>query len=97
MVVSGVLGYIPGVAGASVGVLRIIRILRPLRTLRATPTLRDIVEALIGSIPGIVNALILQVMFFVLFAVLGLQVHHIHSDCMGRKRVGGGGRDGDGD
>lgn len=54
--------------------LRTFRILRPLRSLRATPTLRQIVEALLGSIPGIINVLILQIMFFVLFAVLGLQV-----------------------
>lgn len=38
------------------------------------PTLREIVEALLRSLPGIGNALILQVMFFLLFGVLGLQV-----------------------
>lgn len=75
VVCSGLAAYVPGMPGASLSVLRTFRILRPLRSLRATPTLRQIVEALLGSVPGIINVLILQTMFFVLFAVLGLQVH----------------------
>lgn len=74
VVFSGLAAYVPGMAGAPLSMLRTFRILRPLRSLRATPTLRQIVEALLGSIPGIVNVLILQTMLFVLFAVLGLQV-----------------------
>lgn len=76
VICSGLAAYVPGMNGASLSVLRTFRILRPLRSLRATPTLRQIVEALLGSIPGIINVLILQTMFFVLFAVLGLQVCH---------------------
>eukprot|EP00752_Nemacystus_decipiens_P007034 g6310.t1 len=74
VVCSGLAAYIPGMPGASLSVLRTFRILRPLRSLRATPTLRQIVEALLGSIAGIINVLVLQTMFFVLFAVLGLQL-----------------------
>lgn len=72
----GLAAYIPGTNGASLSVLRTFRVLRPLRSLRATPTLRQIAEALLGSIPGIVNVLILQTMVFVLFAVVGLQVRY---------------------
>lgn len=74
VVVCGLAAYVPGIPGASLSMLRTFRVLRPLRSLRVTPTLRQIVEALLGSIPGIINVLILQTMFFVLFAVLGLQV-----------------------
>lgn len=74
VICSGLAVYVPGMTGASLSVLRTFRILRPLRSLRVTPTLRQIVEALLGSIPGIINVLILQTTFFVLFAVLGLQV-----------------------
>ena len=77
IVCSGLAAYVPGIAGGSLTVLRVFRILRPLRSLRATPTLRKIVEALLGSIPGIINVLIFQTMFFVLFALLGLQVCHV--------------------
>jgi len=84
VVCSGLAAYVPGITGGSLTVLRVFRILRPLRSLRATPTLRQIVEALLGSIPGIINVLILQTMFFFLFALLGLQVHEY---CAGRRGI----------
>ncbi|CAM9295050.1 unnamed protein product, partial [Discosporangium mesarthrocarpum] len=74
VVIVGIIGYIPGLGGQSVGVLRIFRVLRPLRTLSAMPVLRQVVEALLCSLPGIWNVLIVQAMFFLLFGVLGLQL-----------------------
>jgi len=67
------------------GSLRVFRVVRPLRTISVMPSLRNIVESLIASIPAMLNVFFLMLMlslFFSIFAVQlwnGRQTYHCHN------------------
>ena len=52
-------------------VLRILRVLRPLRMISRNEGLKIAVQSLINAIPGIVNVLVICLLFFLLFGILG--------------------------
>ena len=62
-------------AAGSVSVFRTLRILRTLRLLKNVPKLRIIIEALIKSIPSIGWIMVLLVVVFYIFAVLGTNLY----------------------
>lgn len=55
-------------------VLRIFRVLRPLRFLTHYENLRIVLEALIESIKGIINILIVILMVWIMFGILGINL-----------------------
>lgn len=54
--------------------LRVFRVLRPLRTVTSIEGLRILMEALAGSLPMLLNAFIILLFFFTIFAIAGLQL-----------------------
>ena len=57
-------------------VFRLLRTLRPLRVITRAPGLRLVVETLLSAIVPIGNVLIITMTFFVIFAILGVQVKY---------------------
>lgn len=53
-------------------VLRILRVLRPLRMISRNEGLKVAVLSLINAGPGIINVLVISVLFFLLFGILGV-------------------------
>ena len=53
-------------------VLRILRVLRPLRMISRNEGLKIAVTSLINAGPGILNVMVISVMFFLLFGILGV-------------------------
>lgn len=62
-------------AAGSISVFRTLRILRTLRLIKNVPKLRIIIEALIKSIPSIGWIMVLLVVVFYIFAVLGTNLY----------------------
>jgi len=58
----------------NLSVLRSFRVLRPLRTISGIEGLRVIVSALISSLKALLNAVVVLVFFFLIFAIGGLQL-----------------------
>ena len=52
-------------------VLRLLRILRPLRFLSKNPSMRILINALLASIVGVANVIIVILMIFIMFSILG--------------------------
>jgi hypothetical protein len=57
--------------------LRTFRVLRPLKSINAVPSMRNLVAALLKSLPDFINVATFLSFIFVLFSILGL---HIYSD-----------------
>ena len=57
-----------------VGMLRMIRVFRPLRTLTKVESMRLVVQALVSSIPGLANVLLLAAFMVFIFALFGLKL-----------------------
>eukprot|EP01043_Picozoa_sp_COSAG02_P049969 COSAG02_NODE_5076_length_4659_cov_661.394737_4_plen_664_part_01 len=55
-------------------IFRTVRVLRPLRSIGMMPGVRLLIDALIGSLPGLSAVLMLIVFVFAIFGVLGVQV-----------------------
>jgi len=53
--------------------LRTLRALRPLRTIKRFPGLRCVVEAILRCIPPFVNILMVSTVFYLVFAIMGVQ------------------------
>ena len=51
--------------------LRMLRVARPLRMISRNEGLKVAVQSLINAIPGIVNVLVICVLFFMLFGIFG--------------------------
>ena len=51
--------------------LRALRAFRPLRLISRNPGMKIIVDALLGAIPQIMNTLLVSLLFFFVFAILG--------------------------
>ena len=52
-------------------VIRMLRVLRPLRLISRNDGLKIAVISLINAIPSIINALVIAILFFILFAIFG--------------------------
>jgi hypothetical protein len=50
-------------------VIRMLRVLRPLRMISRNEGLKVAVLSLINAIPGIINALVIALLFFILFGI----------------------------
>eukprot|EP01043_Picozoa_sp_COSAG02_P015309 COSAG02_NODE_650_length_18912_cov_23.728698_4_plen_1651_part_00 len=57
-----------------VGMLRMVRVFRPLRTLTKVESMRLVVQALVSSIPGLANVLLLAAFMIFIFALFGLKL-----------------------
>ena len=75
VVTLSVVGWIPGVStGKGTTAMRTIRALRPLRTITRVPGLRALVEALIASMPMMLDVFVLLSFLFTLFAIIGVEL-----------------------
>ena len=52
--------------------LRVVRVIRPLKSINAIPSMRQLVSALISSLPELGNVSIFLGFVFILFGILGL-------------------------
>ncbi|XP_033624024.1 sodium channel protein type 10 subunit alpha isoform X3 [Fukomys damarensis] len=59
---------------ASIKALRTLRALRPLRALSRFEGMRVVVDALVGAIPSIVNVLLVCVIFWLIFSIMGVNL-----------------------
>merc|ERR1719502_1861806 len=58
--------------GSALRALRTVRVLRPLRMVSRQKELKLVVDALLSSIPSIVNVGVVCILFFLIFAVMGV-------------------------
>src|SRR6056300_173388 len=70
IVVASVLNFVPGVPNLSV--VRGCRVLRPLRSISRLPNLRKIINALVGSLSELANAMVLLLFILVCFSLFGM-------------------------
>ena len=65
--------------------LRTFRLLRPLRTISGNPGLRVLAQALVESIPLLVDVLALWLFVFVVFGIIGMNLWGglFHKHCVG--------------
>ena len=64
-------------SGSDIGwvrALRTMRVLRPLRVISRIPELRVVVNALLRSLPGLGNVLLVAGLFWLIFGILGMQM-----------------------
>ena len=76
IVTFGYLSYLNVNIGIDLKTLRTFRILRPLRTVSAIDGLRMLIEALVTSLPLLVDILIILLFFFLILAIAGVQIWH---------------------
>jgi voltage-gated sodium channel len=71
-------------ATGSLSVLRALRILRVLRLITVVPSLRAVVSALVGALPGMGSIMMLLVLIFYVFAVMATKLFGgTHPDTFG--------------
>ena len=68
---SGYLGMIMAGKGANLQVLRSFRVIRPLRSISSIQGLKVIVSSLMNAIPLLRDALLVLVLFHLIFAIAG--------------------------
>ena len=51
-----------------------MRVLRPLRVISRVPELKVVVNALLNSLPGLGNVLMVSILFWIIFGILGMQL-----------------------
>ena len=51
-----------------------MRVLRPLRVISRVPELKVVVNALLNSLPGLGNVLMVSLLFWIIFGILGMQL-----------------------
>jgi hypothetical protein len=64
--------FFTGVKLKFIKALRMLRVLRPLRMISRNEGLKIAVQSLINAIPGIVNVLVISLLFFLLFGIFGV-------------------------
>ena len=75
IVLVGILGKsLSGTNISWVRALRTMRVLRPLRVISHVPELRVVVNALLRSLPGLGNVLLVALLFWLIFGILGMQL-----------------------
>ncbi len=57
-----------------VKILRTLRVLRPLRALSHFEGIRVVVNSLLGAIPSVVNVLLVCLVFWLIFSIMGVQL-----------------------
>lgn len=62
-----------GSEGGSLKSLRALRALRPLRTIKRAPGLKVVVDALLACMPSFLNIGVVSVLFYLVFAIMGVQ------------------------
>jgi len=64
--------------------VRSIRLLKPLKTISSVPGMRTQVRALLQSLPGLANVMMLLMFFVLIFGILGMQLFHglLRKQCM---------------
>ena len=72
VVISWVALYATGISAFKS--LRTLRCLRPLRVISRLPSMQLVIEALIRSVPSIANVTLVLLVFWLVFAILGVQV-----------------------
>ena len=60
--------------GKALRALRTVRVLRPLRMVKRLPELQLVVNALMNSVPAVANVLLICFLFFLIFAILGVNL-----------------------
>lgn len=56
----------------TVKILRLLRVLRPLRVISRNKGLRIGIQALFKALPNIFNVIVISLLFFVIFAIIGV-------------------------
>lgn len=75
IVVTSLIPYVLGSnSGLNLSALRSLRVLRPLKTISKIKSLKIVLLALFSSFPYLVNALIILIFFYLIFAIAGLQL-----------------------
>jgi hypothetical protein len=71
----------------SLKILRLLRTFRPLRFISHNPNLKIVVNAILGSLAGLVNVLIVVLLIWIMFSILGvfLFMEKLHYCSMGTK------------
>lgn len=76
VVIVSILALVPSVSVSSnltaLRALRTFRALRPLRMISRNPGLKLVVNALISSVPGIVNVALIALLIFLIFSIVGV-------------------------
>lgn len=62
-------------ATESLSVLRALRVLRVLRLVSVVPSLRNVVEAMLRALPGMGSIVLLMLLIFYVFAVMGAKLY----------------------
>ena len=73
VVIVGFIELMPFMRISSFRSLRILRVLRPLRSINAFPKMRIQINALLNSVPSLMNAVVFMLFIFLLFGILGVQ------------------------
>ena len=76
IVLFGYLSYLNFSAGIDLKSLRTFRILRPLRTISAVDGLRMLIEALVSSLPLLLDIMIILMFYFLILSIAALQLWH---------------------
>jgi len=71
LVVVGI-AWVPG--SGPLSVLRALRVLRVMRLISVVPSLRNVVEAMLGALPGMGSIVLLMLLIFYVFAVMGTKL-----------------------
>jgi voltage-dependent calcium channel L type alpha-1D len=71
-VVASVLDMLNVSGGSALRLMRLLRVLRPLRMINRSPELKLVVEALLLSLPSVVNVAFVCAMFILVFAIFGV-------------------------
>lgn len=81
IVITSLLALLPNFPNLSV--FRTFRVLRPLRSLSRFPGLRSLISALLKSIPGLIDVVLLLCFVLVVFSILGVQFFSglLHARC----------------
>ena len=75
IVLISILSLSGAVDGGSLKALRTFRVLRPLRMIKRFPELKLVVDALVSSVPGALNVMVISCLFLLLFAILGVSFY----------------------
>ena len=55
--------------------VRVLRAVRPLRVISRSPTIQLVVQSLALSVASMLNVVMVLLLFFLIFGILGTQVH----------------------
>lgn len=72
VVIISIASIIPGVSNYTF--LRTLRLFRPLRNFRSLPNMKSLVATIISSLAGLGEIMLLSMIFFYIFAILGISL-----------------------